>query len=129
MEWDRVFKTLSTLNWVILLLLGVASYWLMSETFSMGIILGGLIIIANFHLFQSTIRQSFSSSGVLRGKKAAIVAKYYVRLVVVGILIYFLITRQWVHPVGLVIGLSLVVISIVGLGVHMIWKQSSGKAT
>lgn len=128
MDWEKISKILETQNWIILLILGSASFFLMSSTFTLGIILGGLIIIANFNLLQQTIRKGFPSNGTSQTKKASIIAKFYLRLAVVGMLIYVLITQRWVNPVGLAIGLSIVVISIVGLGIHMIWKASSGEA-
>ncbi|MFW6241970.1 MAG: ATP synthase subunit I, partial [Thermodesulfobacteriota bacterium] len=41
-----------------------------------------------------------------------ILAKYYVRFIVSGLIIYVLISRHWVHPLGLFVGLSVVVVSI-----------------
>ena len=128
MEWDKLFGNLKIMNWIILLLLGTVSYGVMKGSFTTGVIIGGLIIIANFHVLQHTIRRGFPSNGILIAKKASIIAKYYLRLAVMGMLIYLLITQRLVHPVGLVIGLSIVVISIVSLGIIMIWKTPSGKA-
>jgi hypothetical protein len=125
MDWENIFKNLKTLNWLILLLLGSVSFFVMDEAFTTGIILGGFIIIANFRLLQHTIRQGFSPDGDLRLKKAAIIAKYYVRLLAMAVIIYLLLPRHWVDPIGLVIGLSIVVISIVSLGIHMNRKPSS----
>ena len=126
MDWENIFKNIRTLNWLILLLLDSLSFFLMNEPFTTGIILGGFIIIANFRLLQHTISQGFSSDGRLRAKKVSIIAKYYLRLLAMGLVIYFLIPRNWVHPVGLAIGLSIVVISIVSIGIHISWKTSSG---
>ena len=128
MEWEEIFRSLKALNWVVLLLLSFISYWLMAQPFTTGIILGGLIVIANFHVLQHTIRQAFPSNRILRAKKGRIILTYFLRLAAMGTLIYVLITRQVVHPVGLTIGLSIVVISIISLGIHMIRKVSSGEA-
>ena len=127
MNRERLFRTLRTLNWVVLLMLAGASNCLMKQDFTLGIILGGLMIIANFNLLQHTILRAFSPDGVMQTKKASIIAKHYLRLAVMGVLIYVLITQRWVHPVGLTIGLSIVVISIIGLGIHMTYKTSSGE--
>ena len=128
MDWDKLSKILRIQNWLILFILASASFFLMSSSFTLGIILGGLIIIVNFNVLQHTIRCAFSSEGFIGRKKRSVIMKYYLRLAAIGVLIYFLITQGWVHPVGLTIGLSTVVISIFSLGVHMIWKTSSGKA-
>jgi hypothetical protein len=127
MDWEKAFRTLKTLNWAILLILSSASYVLMGNTFTAGVILGGFLIIANFNILQHTIKKAFWVDGVFGGNKGAIVGKYYLRLAVLGILIYLLIRQRWVNPVGLAVGLSVVVFSIVTLGVHMVFSKSSGE--
>lgn len=129
MDWEEIYKHLKKLNWLILLILSLVSYVLLSHALTFGIILGGLIIMANFHVFQHTIRRSFSPEGVMHTPKVAIIAKYYFRLLALGIIIYIFITRGWVDPVGLGIGLSTVVISIVSLGIGRAWKTRTGEAT
>ncbi|MBA7668622.1 hypothetical protein ES703_76736 [subsurface metagenome] len=46
-----------------------------------------------------------------------------------GILIYFFISQKWVDPVGLTVGLSIVVIGIVSLGILMIRTTFSKEST
>jgi len=95
----------------------------------MGVILGGFIIIANFKVFQHTICCAFSPQGIMRKKKISIIAKYYLRLLALGIIIYILITRGWVDPVGLAVGLSTVVISIVSFGISSAWDDFPRETT
>ena len=105
MDWEKLVKQLRTQNWIILMILAAASYFFMSSEFTLGIILGGFIIIANFNVLQHTIRCAFSPDGAMKNNKLAIMAKYYFRLAILGIIIYMLITNGWVNPVGLAIGL------------------------
>lgn len=128
MEWGKLSKVLRTFNWLILLILASFSFIFMSPAFTLGIILGGLMIIANFNVLQHTLLRGFSPDGALQARKASIIVKYYLRLSVMAILIYILIRQQWVHPVGLAVGLSILVVSIICLGIHMVWKTSSGEA-
>ena len=123
-DWEYLFRKLKTLNWVILLVLASLSYCCMTATFTLGIIVGGFIIMMNFHVFQRTIRKGFTPSGLFHGSKASIIGKYYLRLAALGVIIYLLIGSRWVHPVGLAIGLSIVVIGIVGLGIIMVCTTS-----
>lgn len=129
MDWENIFRNLKALNWLILFVLASLSFFWMAEPFTTGIILGGFIIIANFRVLQHTICRGFASDRMSTVKKASIIAKYYLRLLAMAVLIYFLISRHWVHPVGFVIGLSIVVISIVSLGIHMSLKTSSCDVT
>jgi hypothetical protein len=129
MDWKIIYKDLKTLNWFILLILSSLSYFLMNSSLTLGIILGGLVIIANFGLFQHTIRCAFSPEGAMRNRRMSIIAKYYFRLLALGGIIFFLISLRWVNPVGLAIGLSTVVFSIVIFGVKRAWKTFISEAT
>ena len=129
MDWEKVYRDLKRSNWLILLILTLISLFLMSHVFTTGIVLVGLIIIANFHLFQHTIRCAFSPEGIMRATKISIIVKYYFRLLALGIIMYIVIARGWVEPVGLVIGLSTVVISIVSFGIKRALKTHSREAT
>jgi hypothetical protein len=128
MEWGKISNQLSSQNWLILLILSAGSSLLMRPDFTLGIIFGGLIIIANFKFLQHTIRCAFSSEGVMKGNKLSIIGKYYLRLSLMGMVIYALITYGLVHPVGMAVGLSTVVLSIIQMGIRMAWKTSSGEA-
>lgn len=129
MNWEKVYGDLRRLNWFILLTLGIMSCFLMRHSFTTGIILGGLIVIANFHVFQHTFSSMFSPEGVVKKTKMSVIVKYYFRLLVLGIIIYILITRGVVDPIGLIIGLSTVVISIVSFGIKRAFKMYSREAT
>ncbi len=125
---EKLLKQIKTTNWIILLILGSLSSVFMSATFTLGVILGGFIIIANFSVLQHTIRSAFSDQGVMRGKKISIIAKFYFRLAIMGLIIYILITTGWVNPLGLAIGLSIVIFSILSFGIRTAWKTSSREA-
>lgn len=128
MDWKILYSTLKKVNWLILLIFSLLSFFLMSATWTLGVILGGLITIANFNLLQHTIRGVFSSQQIDKAAKVTIVAKYYFRLLGLGVVLFVIITRGWVDPVGLAIGLSIVVFSIVGVGIRMALKTSTREA-
>ena len=128
MDWDKLLKILGKSNWIILMVLGSASFFIMNSFFTLGVILGGLFIIANFSLLQHTVRSAFADDGTMKKKRAAIIAKYYFRLAITGIIIYILVSNGWVDPIGLVVGLSVVVISIAYVGIRAALKISSGEA-
>jgi len=128
MDWKTLYRNLSTRNWLTLFLMSSVSFFVMSSSLTLGIILGGLVIICNFNILQHTIHRAFSPEGIMTGK-IAVILKYYMRLLALGIIIYVLITRGWVDPIGLGIGLSTVVISIVSFGISRAWKTYSKEAT
>ncbi|MDY6973144.1 MAG: ATP synthase subunit I [Thermodesulfobacteriota bacterium] len=122
MDWERRLREFRSQNWVILMILGCASFFLMSSNFTLGIILGGFMIIASFTLLQRAVVCGVSSQGVMGASKRVIMLKCYFRLAIVGIIIYILLTKQWVNPIGLAIGLSTVVISIISTGIRAVLK-------
>ncbi len=128
MDWEIISKHFRAQGWLILLILGLLGFFFMSPAFTLGIILGGLIVIANFNLLQHTIRSAFSSDGTMVNRKNAIVAQYYFRLAILGIIIYILATNEWVDIAGLLVGLSIVVINIITIGIRFAIKTSSGEA-
>ena len=78
--------------------------------FTMGILAGGLIVTINFHLMYRMLKKTLSSSRKLSLR--GILARYYLRLGLSVVIIFILITRNYVNPGGLLIGLSIVVASI-----------------
>ncbi|MFC1869279.1 ATP synthase subunit I [Thermodesulfobacteriota bacterium] len=129
MDWKIIYEDLKAQNWIILLILSSISYFLLSPSQTLGTILGGFLIIANFKVFQHTIRKAFSPDGLLMSKKISIIAKYYFRLLVLGAIIFVLINEGLVDPIGLAIGLSTVVISIVFTGISMAFNTFTKEAS
>ena len=125
---EKLIRHIRTNNWIILLIAGSISSVFMSTDFTLGVIIGGLMVIANFSVLHHTIRSAFSDLGAFQGRKLGLIAKSYFRLAFMGLVIYMVITKGWVHPLGLVIGLSVVTFSIIGFGVRSAWKTSSREA-
>ncbi len=125
---EKTLQEIKTFNWVILLILTALSGIFMTAQFTFGVILGGLIIIANFSLLHHTMYKAFSDQSVMKGKKMALVAKFYFRLAILGLILYILITNGWVNPLGLAVGLSIVVLSILNFGIRAAFRTSSREA-
>ena len=111
----KVVDSVTFLNWLLLLSGGIIGLMIAPVKFTLGIILGGLIVAINFHLLKSTLKKMFDPELVFsRGRSIMfnIMFKYYIRFAVSAIVIYLLLTQHIVHPLGLVTGLSVVVASI-----------------
>jgi hypothetical protein len=122
MEWKIIYEEIRIKNWIVLLILSSAGYFFLSPGQTLGTIIGGLLIIANFNLFQDAICKAFSPDGLFKAGKGSIIIRYYIRLLVLGAIIAILIGKGWADPIGLAIGLSTVVISIFALGIKMAMK-------
>ncbi len=110
-EKDHIPKKLEFRNWIILAIFLTVSLIFMSYRFTLGILLGGLISIINYYWLYQGLRKAFQR--VTDRTKSAVVLKYYIRLAVTAIVLFFVITRTPVDVIGLIIGLSTVVISII----------------
>lgn len=129
MVWDEVYRELKKRNWIILLLLSTLSTFLTNSSITTGIIVGGFIIILNFGALQHTMRRAFPSQSAIRVKSAPLIAKSSIRVLALGASVYFLLKWEVVDPIGLAIGLSTVVLSIVSFGISMVLKNRTGEVS
>lgn len=109
-EKDPLQKRLDWTNWALLAGLAAASLLLRSGRFSLGILCGGLISIANFHWLYFNLRGVFARQ--LHRARAALMLRYYLRLAVTAAVLFWIISRDLVDVIGLLIGLSVVVLNI-----------------
>ncbi len=107
---QRILTFVTRTNWVLFALTSVAGLFLTSAEFAKGIIFGGLIVTVNFHMLHRTLKNALTPSRLTSHN--IILAKYYLRFIVSGIIIFVLIYGHIVNPIGLFVGLSVVVASI-----------------
>lgn len=107
---ERLLKFVTITNWILFITISIAGLVLCPPDFTRGIIFGGLIVTVNFHLLYKTLKKNLSPSHLTSHN--VILAKYYVRFFISGLIIFFLIANHYVNPIGLFIGLSVVVASI-----------------
>ncbi len=108
---QRLVKFVTRANWVLFFVASIIGLVLLPPDFARGIIFGGLIVTVNFHLLYRTLKKSFRPSRL--ASHNVVLAKYYVRFCISGIIIFILISGHYVNPLGLIIGLSVVVASII----------------
>ena len=107
---ERILKFVTRANWVLFAGSTVAGVAFTATDFALGIFFGALLVTVNFHLLARTLRRALTPPRV--ASHNLVLAKYYLRFLVSGFVIFLLIAGRVVHPVGLVIGLSVVVMSI-----------------
>lgn len=107
---QHLIKFVSRSNWVLLSLTSLFGLIFSPPKFALGIVVGGLIVTVNFHLLNRTLQKAFRPPHLV--SPSLILAKYYLRFIISGIIIFFLISGHYVNPIGLFIGLSVVVVSI-----------------
>ncbi|MEW6187788.1 MAG: ATP synthase subunit I [Thermodesulfobacteriota bacterium] len=124
---DPLLKKVRLMNGLVFALLLLASLVWMTPFFTLGVGLGGLIVLVNFHLLYRILKKAFAPDHLARPR--SVIIKYYLRLLGTGILLYFLIEKKLADPLGLVVGLSVIVINLTLLGLNemrkMLFKEAN----
>ncbi len=107
---NRILTFITRANWLVFAAVSVGGLILASPKMLWGILFGGFIVTINFHLLSRTLKKSLKPSNLTSHN--VILAKYYLRFILSGFIIFILISGHYVHPLGLFIGLSVVVASI-----------------
>jgi small-conductance mechanosensitive channel len=116
MNDEKIVTVLHAGNWIVLVLLFVAGWLLFSLHFAAGLAAGGLLAIANFFWLHSIMIRTVR---LPKGKaQAYALSRYLLRLAIIGVIIYFLITRFGFNVIGLLVGLSVPVMSIFALTIY-----------
>jgi hypothetical protein len=106
----RILNFVTRANWLLFVITSAVGFIMFTPVFAGGIFCGGLIVTLNFHMLARTLRSALAPPHL--SSHNVIIAKYYLRFIASGFIIFVLIAGRIVHPVGLVIGLSIVVLSI-----------------
>jgi hypothetical protein len=106
----RILNFVTRANWILFAFGSIVGFFIFSPMFAGGIFCGGLIVTVNFHLLTRTLRSALKPPHL--SSHNVVIAKYFLRFIASGFIIFVLIAGRFVNPVGLVIGLSIVVFSI-----------------
>ncbi|EIM63829.1 ATP synthase subunit I [Desulfobacter postgatei] len=113
-ELEKIVNFITRTNWLLFLGSSLVALLIFSPKVYIGVFLGGLIVTINFHVLKNTVTKNFNQKRVLEKGKSligALLVKYYLRFALTAVIIFLLIAKRSVHPVGLLAGLSVVVAS------------------
>ncbi|MFC1895636.1 ATP synthase subunit I [Thermodesulfobacteriota bacterium] len=105
----------------------VVSLLLTSFPFALGVVSGGLLVSVNFYLLRRTLKNSLDPHNLVSHN--AILGQYYIRFTISGIIIFLLISQHVVNPLGLFVGLSVIVASVLLATVYVCARIGSKEAT
>ena len=108
-------------NWVLLAVIITVSWFMFSPTMAQSVLIGGVLASISFFMLRRDIDQfmnNFSQAGmswraVQKLEKVKFFLKFYGRLTLLAIVLYLLITWMSIDVIGLVIGLSTIMLSVV----------------
>ncbi|GAB4333329.1 MAG: ATP synthase subunit I [Desulfobulbaceae bacterium] len=108
-------------NWLLLAILIGGAWYLYSGMVARSVLIGGLLANASFFLLRKDVDSflaNFSRSGlnwraVKKLEKVKFFLKFYGRLAALAVILYFLVTGMRVDVIGLVVGLSSIMFSVI----------------
>lgn len=110
---ENIITVLSVGSWILLVLMAIAGWLLFSRHFAAGIAAGGLLAIANFYWLHSIMKRTLL---LAKGKAQRFaMTRYMLRLVLIGVAVWFMIVHFNIDLIGLLVGLSVLVINIFAL--------------
>lgn len=121
-EKDPFQQKVEIINWITLGVFVLISMILLSYRFSLGVLLGGCISIVNFHWLSHDLRKVFKT--INDRAKTRVMAKYYIRFGITAVVLYFIVSSNIVDVIGLLVGLSTVLINIVMTAVMTLSKKN-----
>jgi len=110
-------RQLKIANWSVMAVLVLAGFCWRGQEFALGILVGGLVVVINFHLLHYALRGTLEQlahhpqEGSSRAK-AFLAARQLLRFFALLGIIYLLVSHGWVNIFGLLLGLSTVVITL-----------------
>ena len=107
---QRILTFVTRTNWILCAITSIAGFLLLPFDFALGILCGGLLVTTNFHLLARTLKSALIPSHL--ASYNVVIAKYFIRFIASGFIIFVLVAGHFVNPLGLIIGLSVVVSSI-----------------
>ena len=118
---EALIKKIELFNWVLLVLLTSSGFVFSSREFGFGVLVGGILAIANFHLMKHSLFRALDPQK--KGKSRFFyLFKYYLRFAALGLIIALLLIKGWVSPFGMLLGLSIIVLGIALVGIHEVRK-------
>jgi len=113
---EALLKKIELFNWVLLTLLTSGSFVFFSRKFGFGVLVGGILAIANFYLMKRSLFRALDPQR--KGKTRFLyLLKYYLRFAALGLIIALLLIKGWVSPFGMLLGLSIIVLGIALVGI------------
>ena len=101
---------------ILLLVLALGGTLFGSLKFGASILTGGVLALANFFWLASALRRVLQLPVATAGKFANL--RYLLRLAVMGVILYLLIVHAGVDVIGLILGLSVIVVTVTVLALY-----------
>lgn len=114
------------LNWILSILLSLGAAYFCPLYIAKSVVIGGVLANISYLFLKKDLINFLQGKTLLSGNikkaKSIFYMKYYARLAMIALILYALVSRGVAHPLGLLVGLSVVVLSI-GVTVTTVIKK------
>ena len=129
MEDKLSLKRMLVLSWLYLAILVIGSWVISSWSFAWGVLVGGVISIASFLVSYREVRRFFETHELQQGQSArkskftkqGLILKFWLRLLLIGLVLFFFIRFSSINVFGLILGLTTVVFTITLSALGVVW--------
>lgn len=118
---ENIVTVLNAGSGILSTFMAIAGWLLISRQFAIGVLAGGLLAIANFNWLCGVIKRAVLLSPETAKKFALI--RYTLRISILALVIWALIVKINVDPLGLLVGLSVLIVNIFALTVYRLNRK------
>lgn len=126
-------RTLKLANWIALALLVVVGFFWQGPKFALGVLMGGLLVVVNFHWLHRNLKILLERPSTLPESgtgqvKASFAVRQMLRFFVTLVVLYLLLRQDWINAIGLVVGLSTTALTLMAVAVIEVFKLKKKEA-
>jgi asparagine N-glycosylation enzyme membrane subunit Stt3 len=107
---DNLLTVVASGSICLVVILAFGGWLLISASFAGGVVIGGALALINFVWLRTALQQVLQMSANVATRSATL--RYLVRLSAMGFVLWLLIVQAKVNVFGLLVGLSVLVLSI-----------------
>lgn len=126
-ESETLLLRIEVVSAILLIVFTLAALVWFSRKIALDILLGGGIVILSFQILKRQLRRVLQNPGKLP-RRAGMFAGYYIRYVATLLLIFLVLFLRLATPIPFLVGLSIMVLSIVMVGVFEFIMMKKGES-
>jgi hypothetical protein len=114
---EKLLRRIEWTNGVLITVVTLGAALLFSWRIAGGVLLGAALMTLSFQVLKWQLQQAFKAPPAVPSKGVLFV-KYYLRFLTTVFVVFTVIYYEWVNPIAFLVGLSLVMVSIVCVGIQ-----------
>jgi len=121
---NRILQSIQRVSLILTVIFTGVGFYILGSVFAQSVLIGSLLVNGSFWMLKRDAEQilgrvATSDTGVVRTvqkmERVRFVFKFYAKLIVLGLLLYVVSTRMQLNMIGVALGLSTVMLSVIGV--------------